>query len=305
MKNDQRNYIVVGVFVIAMIAGLILWIALLSGATGATDSYRTRYDSVLGLTAGGTQVFFNGFQIGKIESIERAEDGAEKMFVLEISIKKGWKVPEDSRAEITAAGLLSTNVVNINRGSSTSYLEPGDEILSFEASNLMAELADTAAGFNQFLETTLKPQIETIVGDLQGTMDQVNVLLSTENTGRVGSILRNLEDVSQEVQGLTDGLGGTRETLDGVIRKVGKAVDQVGELLADVDQLIESNKDDLGASVTDLHESLEALSRHTEAIAINLEATTRNMNEFSQQIREDPAVLLRGREKPTAPGGSN
>ena len=102
MKNDQRNYIIVGVFVIAMIAGLILWIALLSGATGATDSYRTRYDSVLGLTAGGTQVFFNGFQIGKIESIERAEDGAEKMFVLEISIKKGWQVPEDSRAEITA-----------------------------------------------------------------------------------------------------------------------------------------------------------------------------------------------------------
>ncbi len=305
MKNDQKNYIVVGVFVIAMVAGLILWIALLSGATGATDSYRTRYDSVLGLTAGGTQVFFNGFQIGKIESIERAEDGAEKMFVLEISIKKGWQVPEDSRAEITAAGLLSTNVVNINRGSSTSYLEPGDEIQSLEASNLMAELSDTAAGFNQFLKTTLKPQIETIVGDLRGTMDQVNVLLSTENTGRVGSILRNLEDVSQEVQGLTDGLGSTRETLDGVIRKVGKAVDQVGELLADVDQLIESNKDDLGASVTDLHESLEALSRHTEAIAINLEATTRNMNEFSQQIREDPSLVLRRRESADAPGGSN
>ena len=298
MKNDQRNYIIVGVFVIAMIAGLILWIALLSGATGATDTYRTRYDSVLGLSAGGTQVFFNGFQIGKIESIERAEDGAEKMFVLEISIKKGWQVPEDSRAEITAAGLLSTNVVNINRGSSTSYLEPGDEILSFEASNLMAELSDTAAGFNQFLKTTLKPQIETIVGDLQGTMDQVNVLLSTENTGRVGSILRNLEDVSQEVQGLTDGLGSTRETLDGVIGKV-------GELITDVDQLIESNKDDLGASVTDLHESLEALSRHTEAIAINLEATTRNMNEFSQQIREDPSLVLRRRESADAPGGSN
>ena len=52
-------------------------------------------------------------------------------------------------------------------------------------------------------------------------------------------------------------------------------------------------------------ERLEALSRHTEAIATNLEATTRNMDEFSQQIREDPAVLLRGREKSTAPGGSN
>jgi phospholipid/cholesterol/gamma-HCH transport system substrate-binding protein len=162
----------------------------------------------------------------------------------------------------------------------------------------MAELSETAAGLNQFLKETLKPQIETIVGDLRGTIDQVNVVLSTENTDRIGSILRNLEDVSQEVKGLTDGLGNTREKLDSAIGKVGKAIDQVG-------QLIESNKDDLGASVTDLHESLEALSRHTEAIAINLEATTRNMNEFSQQIREDPSLVLRRRESADAPGGSN
>ena len=298
MKNDQRNYIVVGIFVIAMLAGLILWIAKLSGTSGATDIYRTRYDSVLGLSAGGTQVYLNGFPIGKIESIERAEAGAEKMFVLEVSVKKGWQIPDDSRAEITAAGLLSTNVLNINRGQSKTLLAPGDEIQSLEASNLMANLADTASGFNQFLETTLQPQIETIVGDLRGTMDHVNLLLSTENTGRVSTILKNLEDVSEEVQGLTGGLGSTREKLDGVIGKVAKLIEQV-------DQLIESNEDDLGASVTDLHESLEALARHTEAIATNLEATTRNMNEFSQQIREDPSVILRRREAADAPGGSN
>ena len=304
MKNDQRNYIIVGVFVIAMVAGLILWIALLSGGTGATDRYRIRYDSVLGLTAGGTQVYFNGFPIGKIESIEPTDEGAEKMFVLEVSVKRGWKIPEDSRAEITAAGLLSTNVVNIDRGASATYLEPGDVIPSREAANLMADLSETAAGFNHFLKESLKPQIEVIVADLRGTMDQINALLSKENTGRVGSILRNLEDVSQEVQGLTDGLGGTREQLDGAIQKVGTVLDQVGSLLVDVDRLIAENEDDLNASVADLHESLEALSRHTEAIATNLEAATRNMNEFSQQIREDPAVLLRGRETADAPGGA-
>ncbi len=298
MKNDQRNYVIVGIFVIAMVAGVILWIAKLSGGTGATDIYRTRYDSVLGLSAGGTQVYLNGFPVGKIESIEPAEDGAEKMFLLEISVKSGWQIPDDSQAEITAAGLLSTNVLNIRRGRSKTNLEPGDEIQSLEASNLMAELTDTAAGFNRFLETTLKPQIETIVGDLKETMGQVNLLLSGENTSRVGAILRNLEDVSEEVQGLTGGLGSTREKLDDAIGKVGRLIDQVG-------QLIESNKDDLGASVTDLHESLEALSRHTEAIATNLEATMRNMDEFSQQIREDPSLILRRRESADAPGGSN
>jgi len=304
MKSDQRNYVVVGVFVIAMIAGLILWIALLSGGAGATDDYRVRFDSVLGLTAGGTRVYFNGFQIGKIEAIERAESDADKMFVLDISVKQGWQIPDDSVTEITAAGLLSTNVLNIRRGDSTTLLTPGDEIRTREAANLMAELSETAANFGEFMNDTLKPQLETIVSSLTGTMENVSALLSKENTTRVGEILRNLERVSEEIDGLTDGLGATREQLDSAIGKVQKVLDQVGTVLGDVDKLIVENEANVSASVTDLHEALEALARHTEAIASNLEMTTRNMNEFSQQIREDPAVILRGREAAKEPGGS-
>lgn len=304
MKSDQRNYVVVGIFVIAMVAGLILWIALLSGGTGATDAYRARFDSVLGLTAGGTQVYFNGFQIGKIESIERSENGADKMFVLDISVKKGWQIPDDSVTEITAAGLLSTNVLNIRRGNSTTYLSPGDEIPTREAGNLMSDLSETAAGFSEFLNDSLKPQLEKIVESMTGTMENVSDLVSKDNATRVSEILRNLEKVSADVNGLTDGLGATRDQLDVTIGKVQKVLDQVGSVLADVDELIDENEDELTASVTDLHEALEALARHAEAIASNLETTTRNADEFSRQIREDPAVLLRGRDAAREPGGS-
>ena len=49
MRDDRRNYIVVGVFVIAMVVGLVLWIAKISGGAGATDAYYIRYDAVPGL----------------------------------------------------------------------------------------------------------------------------------------------------------------------------------------------------------------------------------------------------------------
>jgi len=55
MRDDQRNYILVGVFVIAMITGLLVWLALLSGRTSATESYYLRYTNVLGLSEG-TQI---------------------------------------------------------------------------------------------------------------------------------------------------------------------------------------------------------------------------------------------------------
>ena len=70
MRDDQRNYILVGVFVIAMVAGLVLWIAMISGRTGATDAYTIRYDGVLGLAAG-TQIYFDGYPIGH-DRVDRA-----------------------------------------------------------------------------------------------------------------------------------------------------------------------------------------------------------------------------------------
>jgi phospholipid/cholesterol/gamma-HCH transport system substrate-binding protein len=41
---------------------------------------------------------------------------------------------------------------------------------------------------------------------------------------------------------------------------------------------------------------MAAISRRIDSITGDLESTTRNMNEFSRQIRENPGVLVRGRE---------
>ena len=39
MNNNKVNYVIVGGFVLAMLAGLIVSLALLTGRTGATDGY--------------------------------------------------------------------------------------------------------------------------------------------------------------------------------------------------------------------------------------------------------------------------
>jgi len=283
--------------VIAMLAGLLLWIALLSGRTGATDSYTIRYGDVLGLSAGSTRLYFGGFPVGKIESIERIDDDDPRIFQLKVSVKRSWEIPEDSVAKITAGSLLASLVINIEGGASATYLQPGEQIPSEEAANLMEIVGETAADFSEFLVDTLKPQIATIVGDLNATMGQVKSLLSQENTGRVATILANLEEVSSEVEGIAGGLDGTQGQLDDVLKRVDTVMAQISELISD-------NEKEIGHSIEDLHESLEAVARHADAIANNLEVTTRNMDEFSQQIREDPGVLLRGREAAKEPRGN-
>ena len=60
--------------------------------------------------------------MGLIDSIERVYDGNEQLFRLNVSIKRGWKIPTDSVAQITAASVLSAVVINIGDGNATTYL---------------------------------------------------------------------------------------------------------------------------------------------------------------------------------------
>jgi phospholipid/cholesterol/gamma-HCH transport system substrate-binding protein len=298
MKEANRNYIAVGAFVLSMLAVLILWFAVLSGVTGSTDRYYILWDNVMGLKPG-TQILFEGYQIGLVENIERSPDADSggPNYRVEIEVDKGWPIPASAVADTTAPSFLAALVINIEAGDSETILEPDSVIQSREQGDLLSAAGEAMSKISEVLEF-VKPRIEEItksVGSvlneenaqqlqsmLQTMNERVEDLLSAENARNVERILTNLSSVSQDVSDLT---GSLQETTA-----------QIDEILATVDGLIDGNSSDLGHSLVDLHASLEAVSRHIDAIARNLENTTRNASEFSEQIREDPSVLLRGRD---------
>jgi len=307
MKEANRNYTAVGAFVLVMLTVLITWITTLSGLTGSTDRYYILWDNVMGLKSG-TQIFFEGYQIGIIKEIGRsdeADDGA-KNYRVDIEVERDWPIPDSAVAETTAPSFLAALVVNIEAGESNTRLAPGSEIQSKEPGDLLSAAGDAIASVTETLEF-VKPKLESITDSvssilseenarqienlLQTVNDRVEDLLSAENAQRVDTILTNLSNVSQDVASLTGGLRVTKE--------------QVDELLEKIDVLIDTHSDDIGHSLVDLHASLEAVSRHIDAIANNLEGATRNLNEFGGQIRENPGVLLRGRETDDDSPGAN
>ncbi len=297
MKEANRNYIAVGAFVLSMLAALVMWFAILSGATGSMDRYYILWDNVMGLKPG-TQILFEGYQIGLIENIERSveADPDGKYYRVEIKVKKGWPIPESAMADTTAPSFLAALVVNIEAGESEAILEPGSVIRSREHGDLLSAAGDAMAKISEVLEF-VKPKIEEITNSvgvvlndenaqqlrsmLQTMNDRIKDLLSLENAERVKIILANFSAVSQDVSDLTSGLQITKAQIDNVLETI--------------NGLIDSHSGDIGHSLIDLHASLETVSRHIDAIASNLEDTTRNAKEFSEQIRKDPSVLLRRR----------
>ena len=306
MKETSRNYTAVGAFVLSMLALLLFWIAVLSGAATSRDHYYIEWDNVMGLKPG-TQILFNGYPIGLIDEIQRIENPANGggNFRVDIEIEKDWPIPDSAIALTTAPSFLAALVVNINGGDSTTLIQPGSEIPGKEQSDLLSAAGDVMATLTETLEF-MKPKLESITDSvsmvlneenaaqirsmLQTLNDRINDLLSAENSARVETILTNLSAVSQDVVELADGLRNSRAVIDDILKKI--------------DSLVEDSGSELEESLVHLRASLETVARHIDAIANNLETTTRNANEFSEQIREDPSVLLRGRDSGSDEAGA-
>jgi len=300
MKDANRNYVAVGAFVLSMLAAVVLWFAALSGLSVSTDHYFILWDNVMGLKPG-TQILFEGYQIGLIENIERSPeaDSGGPNYRVEIEVEKDWPIPVSAEAETTAPSFLAALVVNIDAGDSDEILAPGSVIRSKEQGDLLAAAGDAMSKISEVLDF-MKPRIEEITNSIglvlseenaeqiQSMLETMNArvkeILSDENAENIGIILTNLGNVAKDMSDVTGGL------------QISKA--KVDDILATIDGLIDSNSGDIGKSLADLQASLEAVSRHIDAIASNLEDTTRNAKEFSEQIRSDPSVLLRGRDAP-------
>ena len=186
MKSDRINYIIVGGFVILMVTGIATSVVLLSGRTGATDTYYTSYEDVTGLKFG-SQVLYMGFPVGQVESISPELDNGTLVFHLELALTsrfKDWKVPSDSVARMKSAGLLSAMAIDIRAGEGHSWLQPDDFIPGQPATDIFAAVSDTANALKRLTETRLEP----LLTNLDEYIDAIGQILVTEG----GATMRNL-----------------------------------------------------------------------------------------------------------------
>lgn len=304
MRDPRKNYIVVGTFLLVLLAVLVVWLAVLSGRTEATHPYFMEFDNVMGLKEGG-QILFEGYPAGQIEEILLSPAPSTPTYRLNVSIREDWAIPNDSHAVITQAGFLSAVVIDIHAGKSTTMLAPGDQIASVGATSIISTISSVASKIEELSETTLKPLMENLsegTGALKDLAEDIPIILDNLKTFSV-----DLKDTTQRFKGF---LGRNTKRVDTILTDVGVASENLSDLtiefrktrkridhlLASMDTLVNHNRETIDHSITDLHYSLEVIASHIQEISSNLESTTRNMNEFAAEIRRNPSTIIRGRE---------
>jgi phospholipid/cholesterol/gamma-HCH transport system substrate-binding protein len=89
-----------------------------------------KFQSVAGLKAG-AEVVISGVPIGQVGDIRL--DPERLVAVVEMKIRKGIELTDDSIASVKTAGLIGDKYIRISPGGSPIVLEPGDQIIETES----------------------------------------------------------------------------------------------------------------------------------------------------------------------------
>lgn len=324
MRTSKINYFIVGLFVIAMIVGLVASVALLTGRTGATDSYHAYYSNVTGVKFG-TQVVYEGFPIGQVIEVTPEEKDGRMRFRVDFDVTEGWKIPDDSIVEIAAPGLLAAVTLAVNAGQSTTPLKVGSEVKASERSDMFAAVANVAGDFGDLSNNYLKPLLKNV----DSTVMQINEFLQIGGEGRMiaadardtmgmaRSVMSDLKDripsISSKLESILGDVSTTSKRLNAILtpdnqtkiigmidnlnaatQKFDTVLITMNSILKDIDDLVLDPGGDVAKTMKESRYIVESVARNIDAINQNMDGAARNLYEFSRQIRQNPGLLLGG-----------
>jgi len=282
MKHENVNYLVVGSFVLAVLAALIISLTLITGRDGDTENYNVYYDSVAGLKYG-TIVSYEGYQLGQVEAVEPVQDNGKTRYKVTFGIREDWKVPADSVARIVSSGLLGGISIDIQEGVSKTALKPGQTMPGQEGADLFAAVGGAAG------------DIKLLIGDVRKFVHTLNE--ETDLLADARKLLKRPDNSAANLEGMLSATNAKNVSdmhgnMNSLSQRLDDTLSEVDHMVKSSSALVDDNRADIQRSIRHLSASLEVVSQHINTITYNLEGTSRNMNEFSRQIRENPGLLL-------------
>ena len=316
------NYVVVGIFTLAMLVAGIGSIVMLSGRTGETDAYHLIMDNVADVKFG-TQVRYEGYPIGQVEQIIPFPVDGRMRFRIEVVVEHGWQISVDSIARIGSSSLLSAKTIDIARGADTGAetLVPGTEIASAPPIDVFSFVSSVAEEFGDLSRDGVKPLIKDVgrmtrrlgdsfQSDLSRLMASLNVTASAVEK-RAGTITARMDTITAEPDKSSRNLGRvlsdenveavrrvvtnveqTSRTFAATSRNLELTRQKVDQLIQNVDGIVEDNRGTVDKSLTNMQYALRSIARTIDSVMFNIDSTGRNMSEFSRMIRQNPGLLL-------------
>ncbi|MEO0102516.1 MAG: MlaD family protein [candidate division WOR-3 bacterium] len=213
----KRDFLIGIFFLIAIVlfVGGVLWIKG-KDPFGKEKVILARFSDASGIEPG-IYVYLRGVKVGKVKRVKITPDGV----IVELTIRKDVFLPEDTKVEAKASGLLEERILSLIPGQSTQIVKKGmilegmreDDILEILKEIDIKGIIETLEAFRDFAQsgkeilagtaksienlskkleeigTTAAPKIESASNELKELNSNLKEIVETFKGGALGSLI--------------------------------------------------------------------------------------------------------------------
>ena len=203
-------------------------------------------------------VFIKGFKAGKVSEVSYQPETDD--FKVVCSVRKEFRIPEDSRMTIYGVDIMGTKGVKIELGSSDVLVGDGAVLASGYEAGLVDGLAASITPLMEKVGNTLDSLTVTVAG--------VNELLSESNKRNLTRTIAHLEKTMADVSGIASLVNGKSSELNAFIdnlaalsEKFDSIAEKVDTTMSGVSSVVNSFDDaDVAAVVSSFRSLLEKIN---------------------------------------------
>jgi phospholipid/cholesterol/gamma-HCH transport system substrate-binding protein len=314
--ETRASHVLIGAFTVAILVFaflFVLWIGKLKIAR-EWDYYEIVFkEAVTGLTVGGA-VQYNGIQVGEVRKLSLAPNNPSEVIAL-VRVAGSTPVKTDTKAKLSFTGLTGVSVIQLTGGSAHAPM------LAPENGNELPRIVADESALQKLM--TSSEDIIVLVNDM---LRQLSRLLDQENLDKVAATVDHVEKLTASLSKHDGDIDRMIADLSEASKSLKVTLERSEKVMARLDTLAQSGNEMLNnetkAAMATARASLESARRLTDnanamieqnrgAVAqfsnqglaqvgpavTELRAAIRNLRDLSDQLKEDPQSLLRGKKE--------
>jgi phospholipid/cholesterol/gamma-HCH transport system substrate-binding protein len=175
-----------------------------------TARYYVVYDKVGGL-AESSPIEVNGYKVGVVQSVRFVDTESGRLLVT-LSVDKGFSIPVNTVAEITAASLIAGMKIQLVYGNGPGTYSDGDTIPGRLAETIITKVESEIGPLKEKISDLIST-IDTVIGSVNDIMDPqfrknlrsgVSSLSNTARSIDEGELKATLENINKFTQMLAE-----------------------------------------------------------------------------------------------------
>jgi phospholipid/cholesterol/gamma-HCH transport system substrate-binding protein len=300
--EEKVKFVVVGLFVLVLSAGLIggvLWFSSGKSYRQVYDTYQVYMtESVSGLNLN-SPVRYRGVEVGRVEKITLAPGNVEEV-QLTLSIERGTPVKVDTVAVLQVQGLTGLAFIELTGGSRDApelKAGPDEEYPVIKAGPSLLVRLDKA--------------VTALLTNLNQTSENINALINKDNRQAIQETLADIKLLSRTLAerstSIDTSLVNAARTMENVAR-LSNELPQLVQRIQHSTEAFDSMTSELARAGKTANSTLEGTNQFTHEtlpevhqLVIELRELTASLQHMSSDLAQNPNVLLYG--KPAPPRG--